>query len=173
MELPGIGYMIETTIDSCRGVAMRDLDFELSFFVYTNRRERFRKSDLIHIELYDGDKYYAFLDTRKVGAGELKCDITIKDPESRWQGGARPVMLRHSTGKVIGESCGNSFAKNICNGYEEGYKVSFNFVWGLPKAEVAYIFYGHLANRLTIGEKRNRKLFLITTIQTCLSGFSH
>lgn len=149
MEQQGTGYMIETRIDSCRGVAMRDLDFELSFFVYTNRRETFRKSDLVHIEMADGDKYYVFLDTRKVGAGELKCDISIKDPESRWPGGARPVILRHSTGKVIGASCGNSYRNNTCNGYEEGYKVSFNFVWGLPKAEVAYIFYGHLVNQIT------------------------
>lgn len=149
MELVGIGYMIETTIESYRGVAMRDLDFELSFFVYTNRREKFRKSDLIHIEQSDGDRYYAFLDTRKVGEGELMCDITIKDPEARWPGGARPVVLRHSTGKFIGARCGNSFRNNTCNAYEEGYKVSFNFVWGLPKAEVAYIFYGHLVNQLT------------------------
>lgn len=149
MELEGIGYIIETNIDNAKGLDIRDIDFTLSFFVHTNRRVTFRKSDLVHIEMEDGDKYYAFLDTRKVGSGELMCDITIKDPEPRWTGGARPVVLRHSTGKVIGASCGHSMRRATCGAYEEGYKVSFNFVWGLPKAEVAYIFYGHLVNQLT------------------------
>lgn len=148
MELQGTGYIIEITIDSIKGTLMRDLDFSLSFFVYTNRRETFQKNDLIHIQMDEGDKFYALLDSAKVGAGELKCDITIKDHEPRWAGGKRPVVLRHSTGKVIGASCGNSMA-NTCGSYEEGFKVSFNFVWGIPKAEVAYIFYGHLVNQLT------------------------
>lgn len=149
MELEGIGYIIETNIENAKGLNIRDIDFTLSFFVYTNRRVTFRKSELIHIEMEDGDKYYALLDTRKVGSGELKCDITIKDPEPRWAGGARPIVLRHSTGKVIGASCGRSFRNQCCSQYEEGYKVSFNFVWGLPKPEVAYIFYGHLVNQIT------------------------
>ena len=148
MELQGTGYIIEVTIDSVKGTLMRDLDFSVSFFVYTNRRETFHKNDLIHIQMDEGDKYYALLDSRRVGSGELKCDITIKDPEPRWAGGARPVVLRHSTGKIIGANCGNSL-KNTCGLYEEGFKVAFNFVWGIPKAEVAYIFYGHLVNQLT------------------------
>ena len=149
MELEGIGYIIETNIENAKGLNIRDIDFTLSFFVCTNRRVTFRKSELIHIQMEDGDKYYALLDTRKVGSGELKCDITIKDPEPRWAGGARPIVLRHSTGKIIGASCGNSFRNQCCSQYEEGYKVSFNFVWGLPKPEVAYNFYGHLVNQIT------------------------
>lgn len=149
MELAGTGYIIEVSIDSLKGTLMRNLDFSVSFFVYTNRRETFHKNDLIHIEMEEGDKYYALLDSRKVGMGELKCDITINDPEPRWTGGARPVILRHTTGKMIGASCGNSLLGNNCDEYEEGFKVSFNFVYGLPKPEVAYIFYGHLVNQLT------------------------
>ena len=44
------------------------------------------------------------------------------------------LSLRHSTGKVIGASCGNSMA-NTCGSYEEGFKVSFNFVWGILKGQ--------------------------------------
>lgn len=149
MELAGTGYIIEITIDSIKGTLMRDLDFKVSFFVYTNRRETLQKSDLIHIAMEDGDRYFAFLDSRKVGNGELKCDITINDPEPRWAGGARPIILRHSTGKVIGAGSGSSYPICECNEYEEGFKISFNFVYGLPKPEVAYIFYGHLVNQLT------------------------
>lgn len=149
MELQGTGYIIEIMIDSVKGTLMRDLDFSVSFFVYTNRRETFHKRDLIHIQMDKADKYYALLDSSKVGIGELKCDITINDPEPRWAGGARPVILRHSTGKFIGTSCGSSMKNSQCGEYEEGYKVLFNFVYGLPKAEVAYIFYGHLVNQIT------------------------
>lgn len=149
MELAGTGYIIEILVESVKGTLMRDLDFSASFFVYTNRRETFHKNDLIHIQMEEGDKYFALLDSRKVGSGELKCDLTINDPEPRWAGGARPVILRHSTGKMIGASCGNSYLNNTCGAYEEGFKVSFNFVYGLPKPEVAYIFYGHLVNQLT------------------------
>lgn len=147
MELSGTGYIIEINIDSIKGTMMRDLDFNVSFFVYTNRRETFYKNDLIHIQMDESDKYYALLDSRKVGSGELKCDITILDPEPRWSGGVRPVVLRHSTGKVIGASCGNAL-KNTCGLYEEGFKVSFNFVYGLPKPEVAYIFYGKFVDQI-------------------------
>ena len=147
MELPGTGYMIQVLIDSYRGVEMKNLDFTLEFYVHPNRREALRKSDLIRIDKEDGADFVAMLDTRRLGTGTLWCDIHISDPESRWPGGSRPVVLKRNTGKVIG--CHSvpvpvHAADNWC----EGYKVGFNFLWTLPKAEVAYIFYGHLVNQL-------------------------
>ena len=35
MELEGIGYIIETNIENAKGLNIRDIDFTLSFFVYT------------------------------------------------------------------------------------------------------------------------------------------
>lgn len=46
MELQGTGYIIEILIDSVKGTLIRDIDFNVSFFVYTNRRETFHKSEL-------------------------------------------------------------------------------------------------------------------------------
>lgn len=147
-ELLGTGYMIQVAIDSYRGVPMADLDFTLEFYVHSNRRETFRKSDLIRIDKEDGADFVAMLDTRRLGTGELFCNVLIGDPENRWSGGKRPVILQYNTGKVIG---GGSSMRSIQKKDEwmEGYKVSFNFLWVLPKAEVAYIFYGHLVNQLT------------------------
>ena len=147
MELAGTGYIIEITIENVKGTLMRDLDFSVAFFVSPNRRETFGKNGLVHIAMEEGDRYFAMLDSRKVGNGELMCDISIHDPEPRWAGGARPVILRQSTGKVIGSACGKSYTCRQPS-WEEGFKVSFNFVHGLPKPEVAYIFYGHLVNQL-------------------------
>ena len=149
MELIGTGYIIEVSIENVKGILMRDLDFSLSFFTWPYRREKYCKSDLIHVARMDGDSYFAFLDSAKVGCGELKCDITIKDPEPKWRNGARPVVLRQTTGKLIGVNPSITRHSLPCQSYEQGYRVSFNFVYGLPKPDVAYIFYGHLVNQIT------------------------
>lgn len=148
IEQPGVGYIIQVSIDSWREVAMRDLDFKLEFYVSPTRREVFHKSDLIQIQMEEGDMFFALLPTKRLGAGALMCNVSISDPEPRWQGGKRPILLKRNTGKTIGGGACNP-AHAIQKEWVEGYKVDFNFVWGLPKPEVAYIFYGHLVNQLT------------------------
>lgn len=148
MEQPGIGYIIQVNIDSWREVAMKDLDFRLEFYVHPNRREAFRKSDLVCIQNEEGNQYYVLLDSKRLGTGQLMCNVHIDDPEPRWSGGKRPVILKRNTGKVIGGGpCNPTHA--IQRDWVEGYKVDFNFVWGIPKPDVAYIFYGHLVNQLS------------------------
>lgn len=159
MSLIGTGYIIGINIDSAQGNAMRSLDFALEFYTVPNRREVFRKADLVHIEQADRDLYFAMLQSAHVGPGRLMCDVVISDPCTRWQGGARPVLLRRDTGLVIEAAyCRSTPARAFspsCLGqsagydYDAGYRVTFNFVTGFPKAEVAYIFYGHLVNQIT------------------------
>lgn len=145
-ELQGTGYMVQVSIDSYRGVPMKDLDFTLEFYVYPNRREVFRKSDLVSIAMESGSQYVAMLDTRRLGSGTLLCNVRIADPESRFPGGSRPVLLKCHTGKVIG-SCRQP-AYPVMHDWQEGYKVDFNFLWALPKPEVAYIFYGKFIDQI-------------------------
>lgn len=145
-ELAGTGYMVQVDIRSTRGTLMRDLNFSLEFYVHQHRRVRFGKNDLVHVQMHDGDLYYALLDTAVLGSGMLMCNVRIADPEPRWKDGSRPVLIQRSTGKVIG---GGAAGRAIQPEWMQGYKVDFNFVWSLPKAEVAYIFYGHLINQLT------------------------
>lgn len=147
MEQPGIGYIVQVEIDSHRNTPMRDLEFSLEFYVYPNRRVRFSKDKLIRIERADGDAYYALLDSRVLGTGQLMCNVRISDPEPRWAGGKRPVILKRNTGKTIGAT-GHNAACAIQKNWEEGYKVDFNFVWGIPKPEVAYIFYGKFVDQI-------------------------
>jgi hypothetical protein len=92
--------------------------------------------------------FFVMLDTRTLGTGALMCNIRISDPESRWKGGKRPVLLQRNTGFGIG-GAQDSPRHSIQRDWEEGYKVDFNAVWAIPKADVAYIFYGHLVNQLT------------------------
>ena len=140
--------MIQVSIDSHRGQSMRDMEFSLEFYVHPNRRKQFAKSDLVRIDRTDGPSlFFALLDTRALGTGALMCNVSIMDPESRWEGGKRPVLLGRNTGIAIGSAQVNS-AHAIQKDWEEGYKVDFNAVWSIPKADVAYIFYGHLVNQL-------------------------
>ena len=149
MELPGTGKMIQVAIDSHRDQPMRDLEFALEFYVQPNRRKSVSKNDLIRIDRTDGSSlFFALLDTRTLGTGPLMCNVCIMDPEPRWKEGKRPVLIKRNTGLSIGSSTANP-AHSIQKEWIEGYKIDFNSVWSIPKAEVAYIFYGHLVNQLT------------------------
>ncbi|MGN0309182.1 MAG: hypothetical protein ACI4C3_01110 [Bacteroides sp.] len=143
----GTGYMVAVKIESVNDLQMQDYNFTLDFYVYPNRRQTLRKQDLVRIDMSSGADFYALVDSRKLGEGLLRCRATIMDPQSCWTGGSRPVVLDVSTGKYIG-GCGKVERPCAC-GWDEGYRVSFNFVTGIPKAEVAYIFYGNLVNAIT------------------------
>lgn len=149
MKLLGIGKMIQVAIDSHRDTPMADLEFSLEFYVYPNRRKLISKNDLIRIDRTDGTSlFYVLLDTRTLGEGTLMCNVAINDPEPRWKGGKRPVLIRRNTGYGIGNAP-DSPSNAIQREWIEGYKIDFNTVWSIPKPEVAYIFYGHLVNQLT------------------------
>lgn len=149
MSESGTGYIIQISIDSHRDTAMKDLNFSLEFYVHPNRRKPVSKNDLIRIDRTDGTAmFYAMLDTRTMGAGQLMCNVSISDPEPRWKNASRPVIIRRNTGIAIGSSACNA-SHALQKDWDQGYKVDFSMAWGIPKAEVAYIFYGHLVNQLT------------------------
>ena len=143
----GTGYMIAVKIESVNDWKMSDYDFTLDFYVHPNRRQTLRKQDLVRIDMSNGSEFYAFVDSRKLGEGTLRCRAEIRDPQPQWAGGSRPVILDVATGKRIG-GCGMTERVCTCE-WDEGYRISFNFVTGIPKAEVAYIFYGNLVNSIT------------------------
>ena len=148
MEGPGVGKMIQISINSHRDVQMQDLDFSLEFYVYANRRKQVLKSDLVRIDRTDGmSMFFALLDTRTLGSGELMCNVYISDPEPRWKGKNRPVILRRDTGIGVGGAKGNDW-QSVQKEWVEGYKVDFNSVWSIPKPEVAYIFYGQFMDHI-------------------------
>lgn len=149
MSQPGTGYIIQVSIDSHRDTPMKDLNFSMEFYVHPNRRKPVSKNDLVRIDRTDGTSlFYAMLDTRTLGAGQLMCNVCISDPEPRWKGSARPVLIKRNTGiSVGGGRCNESQA--LQKDWDQGYKIDFSMAWGIPKAEVAYIFYGHLVNQIT------------------------
>lgn len=149
MSEVGTGYIIQVQVETCKtDVVPADLDFEVDFYVYANRRVHFSKREMVRVAREDSDWYFCLLESAAVGQGELRARVTIKDPVSQWNGGKRPVIIDRSTGKRIGKCQTQDWGASGCDGYDEGYRVTFNFVYGLPKAEVAYIFYGHLVDKI-------------------------
>ena len=149
MKLPGTGQMIQVAIDSHRDTPMADLEFSLEFYVHANRRKLVSKSDMIRIDRTDGNSlFFVLLDTRTLGSGRLMCNVSISDPEPRWKGGKRPVLIKRDTGIPVGS--GTSVSSNaIQKEWIEGYKIDFNSVWSIPKPEVAYIFYGKFVDQIS------------------------
>ena len=147
--LPGTGKMIQVSIDSHRDQSMKDLEFVLEFYVHANRRKRVSKSDLVRIDRTDGSSaFFVLLDTRTLGTGMLMCNVLISDPESRWKGGKRPVMICRNTGCGVGGAA-DAPRHSMQKDWEEGYKIDFNTVWAIPKPEVAYIFYGKFVDKIS------------------------
>ena len=144
----GTGYLIAVDIESVNNTPMKDIDFSLSFYVYPRQAQVYGKEDLVRIDRKDGSRFFVLLDSRKVGRGRLMCRATIHDPQPHWPGGARPVVLTAYTGKCIGGDSRN-YTPRPADDFDEGYRISFNFVTGLPAPDLAYIFYGHLVNRIT------------------------
>ncbi len=145
----GTGYIIQVSIDSHRDVPMKDLNFSLEFYVQPNRRRPVSKNELIRIDRTDGGAlFYVLLDTRLFDAGTLMCNAYISDPEPRWKNSSRPVIIRRNTGISVGSSSCNP-ANAIQKNWDQGYKVDFSIAWGIPKAEVAYIFYGSIVNQIS------------------------
>lgn len=149
----GTGYIIEVGIETCKSdIDLANLDFTLEFFVYANRKVTYAKSDLVRVQTQAGDRYYALLDSALVGSGMLRCRARISDKVRRWENGVRPVILTAYTGKVIGCMTQNDDYYCSCGDasqdFDEGYRLSFNFVYGLPKADVAYIIYGSISDEV-------------------------
>lgn len=141
--------MIQVAIDSHRDTPMADLDFSLEFYVHPNRRKLVSKADMVRIDKTDGTSlFFVLLDTRTLGTGALMCNVRIADPEPRWTGGARPVLLKRNTGIGVGGAYSNP-SSSIQKEWIEGYKVDFNSVWSIPKPEVAYIFYGKFIDQIS------------------------
>ena len=140
--------MIQVSIDSHRDQTMNDMEFSLEFYVHANRRKTVRKEDMVRIDRTDGASlFFVLLDTRTLGRGTLMCNVRISDPESRWKGGKRPVMICRNTGCGVGGAA-DSPRYSIQKDWEEGYKIDFNTVWAIPKPEVAYIFYGKFVDQI-------------------------
>lgn len=162
----GTGYNIKVDVISSQKKKLEDIDFHCRFYMLESNREIcMNKAQMIQ-SFCDcrGAAYYALLYDKDLGNGWLMCDITIFDPEPSWPNGVRPVTLHYATGIYIGNANERPIVSPAHFGncvsstnFQNGYKVKFSKVDGLPATSYNYIFYGVIRD----------KLESMTDIKTC------
>ena len=133
----GSGYIIEVLFDSTE-------DFSVEFYVERERSQKFKKSELLKVETSEGVRYFANIDSRVLGRGNVMCRAEVYDKEAHW-GADRPVVVHGFTGLFIGSCmCGAS------GGFEcHGYKFQFKCMNDIPKDINSRIYYGVVTSWVT------------------------
>lgn len=125
----GSGYIIEVNFNSTE-------DFTVEFYVERERSVRFSRNELVRVTTEEGERFYAMIDSKKVGRGNLMCRAEVFDREAHW--GMRPVVLKGFTGYSVGNClCG------VGGGFGcDGYSFAFKGVRDIPKDINSKIYYG-------------------------------
>ena len=142
MSKVGTTYLIKVQVDGWGGQCTRDLDFDLSFFVYRNRRIELAKGQLVHVERGGQDLYYAAVDSRLMGEGAMKVAVTIHQQVNSEQVAVRDVVLEAQTAIRIGRDSNNyTCCEEVCVMREQGYTVILSAVSDIPASDVVYAYY--------------------------------
>jgi hypothetical protein len=94
----GTQFVINVNMTPMNGVHMADVDFKAKFYVYTNKVLELDRSVMVKV---DEDNYLAFVDSTKVGKGQIKYRLFVKVPDENWESGYRIVI----SDEVICEEC--------------------------------------------------------------------
>lgn len=160
-------YIRKVLIEADNGTQMDALDFTLDFFVYTNRLDTMKKSDLIRVVKDGAASYYAVIDSCKLGRGTVKCRARIIDQEARIKGMERPVVLLREVGIAIGGCCCATPSVHDCGKFEEGYRISFEAVTDIPKQDAQGVLYGVINDTIqSYSDITERMVFGFSTAQS-------
>ena len=119
------------------------MDFDIEFYVEREKSVMLSKNELLKVTTDEGMKYYAMVDTSKIGRGSLMARVVVKDKEPHW--GERHVVISGFTGYFIGDClCG------VGGGFGcGGYSFAFKNVDDIPKDVNARIYYGVIKEWVT------------------------
>ena len=93
----GTQFVINVNMTPIGSVHMADVDFKAKFYVQ-NKVLELDKADMVKV---DEDNYLAFVDSVKVGKGQIKYRLFVQVPDENWDGGYRLVI----SDEVICEKC--------------------------------------------------------------------
>jgi hypothetical protein len=97
----GTQFVINVTMEPMDNLHMADVDFKAKFYVYQNKSLELDKSEMVKV---DDDNYLAFVDSAKVGKGQIKYRLFVYVPDENWEGGQRLMI----SDEVICEGCATS-----------------------------------------------------------------
>ena len=85
----GTQFVINVNMTPMDGAHMSDVEFKARFYVYQNKFLELDKSDMVKV---DEDNYLAFVDSAKVGKGQIKYRLFVNVPDENWESGYRVVI---------------------------------------------------------------------------------
>jgi hypothetical protein len=94
----GTQFAIKVNMTPMDGVHMADVEFKAKFYVYQNKVLELDKSVMVKV---DEDNYLAFVDSTKVGKGQIKYRLFVKVPDENGESGYRIVI----SDEVVCEGC--------------------------------------------------------------------
>lgn len=161
-------YIRRVILEAENGKSMDELDFTLDFFVYTNRVQTMKKSELVRVSTEEGVLYYAVIDSQKLGRGNIRCRARIVDVEPRLSGMERPVVIVREVGIMIGGNhCCNVPSTHVCDCFEEGYNIKFEAVTDIPKQKEQGVMYGIINDNIqSYGDITEQMVFKLDTADT-------
>lgn len=94
----GTQFVINVNMTPMDGVHMADVEFKAKFYVCKNKVLELDKADMVKV---DEDNYLAFVDSAKVGKGQIMYRLFVTVPDENWEGGYRIVI----SDEVVCEGC--------------------------------------------------------------------
>ena len=80
-------------LDPVGDLTMDDYDFTVEFYCFPNRKLKITKSELIRKEEAGEVVYVACVNSKDIGTGELKCDVTRHIPDADFPDGMRTERI--------------------------------------------------------------------------------
>lgn len=93
-------FKINVHVEPIDGYTMDNYDFFCEFYIYSNRRVRIKKKEMIRM---DDSNYVACIDSSKLGVGMVRMRIIAYIPDSDFSDGLRTEVEEVSTGVEIGK----------------------------------------------------------------------
>lgn len=105
MSALGTEFKYGIRIQEIDGYKLKDYDFDVTTYVYTNKSVTYKKIDTKHIKPLDDDSYMVIVpldDAMKIGRGMVMAKVTCHIPDADFQDGYRTeVYDKLCTGLTI------------------------------------------------------------------------
>jgi hypothetical protein len=92
MSALGTEFKYGIRIQEIDGYKLKDYDFDVTTYVYTNKSVTYKKGDTKHIKPIDDDSYMVIVpldDAMKIGGGKVMAKVTCHIPDADFQDGYR------------------------------------------------------------------------------------
>lgn len=98
MSSIGTEFKMNVHMEPVGSIHLSDVDFECTFYVYTNRKVLVKKEEMVMV---DEDNYIAVIDSQKIGVGRMSMTMKVWIPDADCKDGLRTDIVSVQTDAVI------------------------------------------------------------------------